>query len=157
MDEKNAFLHGGLKDEVYMDPPPGFIAKGETGKVCILKKSLYLLKQSPRAWFSMFSKVVTKFGYMRCNADHTPFVKRKNMTVVILVVYAHEIVVIRNDDTKIKKLKAYLWTEFKIKDLGSLKCFLGIEVARSKRGIVISQCKCIMDLLEETGKLGGPS
>lgn len=98
--------------------------------------------------------MVTKFGYMRCNADHTPFVKRKNMTVVILVVYVHEIVVTRNDDTKNKKLKAYLRNDFEIKDLGSLKCFLGIEVARSKSCIVISQCKCTMDLLEETGKLG---
>ena len=59
---KNAFLHGDLQDEVYMEQPPKFVVQGEIGKVCRLQKSLYGLKQSPRAWFGKFSHAVEKFG-----------------------------------------------------------------------------------------------
>ncbi|RVW31842.1 Retrovirus-related Pol polyprotein from transposon TNT 1-94 [Vitis vinifera] len=61
-DVKNAFLHGDLDEEIYMNIPPGF--EGNMGnKVCKLKKTLYKLKQSPRAWFGRFAKVMTDFGY----------------------------------------------------------------------------------------------
>ena len=55
---KNAFLHGDLAKEVYMEQQLGFVAQGESGLVCKLRNSLYGLKQSPRAWFSQFSSVV---------------------------------------------------------------------------------------------------
>ena len=55
LDIKNVFLHGDLQEEVYMEQPLGFIAQGEIGKVCRLRKSSYGLKQSPRAWFGKFS------------------------------------------------------------------------------------------------------
>ena len=63
-DVKNAFLHGDLDGEIYMNIPPG--SEGNTGnKVCKLKKALYGLKQSPRAWFGRFSKVVKEFEYKK--------------------------------------------------------------------------------------------
>ncbi|PKI50802.1 hypothetical protein CRG98_028797 [Punica granatum] len=59
LDIKNAFLHGDLEEEVDMEQPHGFVAQGEYfGKVCKLRKSLYGLKQSPRAWFGRFSSAV---------------------------------------------------------------------------------------------------
>ena len=50
-------------------------------------------------------------------------------------------------------MKKYLSEEFEVKDLGNLKYFLGMEVARSRNGIVVSQRKYILDLLKETGML----
>ena len=73
LDIKNAFLHGDLQEEVYMEQPPGFIAQGESGPVCKLCKSLYGLKQSPRAWFGRFSFVVKEFGMFPSKADHSVF------------------------------------------------------------------------------------
>ena len=62
-DVKNAFLHGDLEEEVYMDVPPGFEDSKTEGKVCRLKKSLYGLKQSPRAWFERFMQAMLWFGF----------------------------------------------------------------------------------------------
>ncbi|KAG6514065.1 hypothetical protein ZIOFF_024404 [Zingiber officinale] len=59
-----------------------------------------------------------------------------------------------DDEVEIQALKSKLTLEFEIKDLGSLKYFLGIEVARSKKGIYVCQRKYVLDLLKETGKLG---
>ena len=68
-DVKNAFLHGDLDGEIYMNIPP------TSNKVCKLKKALYGLKQSPRAWFRRFSKVMKEFGYKQSQGDHTLFIK----------------------------------------------------------------------------------
>ena len=61
-DIKNPFLYGNLAEKVFMEQPPGFVAQGEIGRVCRLSKSLYGLKQNPRAWFGKFSEVIQKFG-----------------------------------------------------------------------------------------------
>ena len=55
LDIRNAFFHGDLQEEVYMEQPSGFVAQGEIGKVCCLWKSMYGLKQSPYAWFDKFN------------------------------------------------------------------------------------------------------
>ena len=61
-DVKNAFLHGNLKEEVYMDIPPGYASVSQPEMVCKLNKALYGLKQSPRAWFGRFQTAVRKYG-----------------------------------------------------------------------------------------------
>lgn len=58
LDVNNAFPHGDFQEEVFMQQPPGYVAEGETGKVCLLKKSIYGMKQSPRAWFDKFSSLL---------------------------------------------------------------------------------------------------
>ena len=151
-DVKNAFLHGDLTEEIYMELPPGCTGTDmNKGKVCKLKKSLYGLKQSPRAWFGRFTKSMKAFGYSQSNWDHTLFLKRKNKKITALIVYVDDMVVTRNDPMEQSALKKYLSTEFKMKDLGSLKYFLGIEVSRGKSGIFLSQRKYIIDLLKKTG------
>ncbi|CAL9027038.1 unnamed protein product [Prunus brigantina] len=72
-DVKNAFLHGDLKEEIYMDPPPGIPVTSKEGMVCKLRESLYGLKQSPRAWFGRFAASMRKSGYVQSNSDHTLF------------------------------------------------------------------------------------
>ncbi|RVX07454.1 Retrovirus-related Pol polyprotein from transposon TNT 1-94 [Vitis vinifera] len=155
LDIKNAFLNGDLEEEVYMDIPPGFEESMAKNQVCKLQKSLYGLKQSPRAWFDRFTKAVLKLGYKQGQADHTLFVKKSHAgKMAILIVYVDDIILSGNDMEELQNLKKYLSEEFEVKDLGNLKYFLGMEVARSRKGIVVSQRKYILDLLKETGMLG---
>ncbi|RVX04903.1 Retrovirus-related Pol polyprotein from transposon TNT 1-94 [Vitis vinifera] len=155
LDIKNAFLNGDLEEEVYMEIPPGFEESMAKNQVCKLQKSLYGLKQSPRAWFDRFTKAVLKLGYKQGQADHTLFVKKSHAgKLAILIVYVDDIILSGNDMGELQNLKKYLSEEFEVKDLGNLKYFLGMEVARSRKGIVVSQRKYILDLLKETGMLG---
>ena len=152
LDVKNAFLHGDLTETVYMTQPPGFESKGEC--VCHLKKSIYGLKQSPRAWFDKFSKAVVSHGMTRSQADHSVFFKKTRTGIVILVVYVDDIVITGSDKEGIQILINHLSSSFLTKDLGKLRYFLGIEVARSKAGISLSQRKYTLDILQDTGYLG---
>ncbi|XP_049935028.1 retrovirus-related Pol polyprotein from transposon RE2 isoform X2 [Nymphaea colorata] len=151
LDVKNAFLNGHLEEEVYMSMPPGYV---ESGKCCHLKKALYGLKQSPRAWFERLRIVMKTNGYKQGNGDHTLFIKQRDGLVSLLLVYVDGMIVTGDDEEEKKKMKERLATEFDLKDLGKLRYFLGIEIARSETGLVMSQRKYTLDLLKETGKLG---
>nr|CAA36616.1 unnamed protein product [Solanum tuberosum] len=151
---KNVFLNGHLEEEVYMDPPPGFEGKYKS-KICRLRRSLYGLKQSPRAWFERFTQFVKRQGYVQGQADHTMFTRHSlEGKTTVLIVYVDDIILTGDDVVEIKNLKERLASEFEIKDLGPLKYFLGMEVARSKKGIIVSQRKYVLDLLKETGMSG---
>ena len=151
LDVKNAFLHGDLQEEVYMEVPPCYSNPEMVGKVCRLKKSLYGLKQSPRAWFDRFRRALCAMGYKQCNGDHTVFYKHSRRKITVLAVYVDDIIITGDDEMEIKCLKGNLSREFEVKDLGQLKYFLGIEIARNPKGIVLSQRKYVLDLLSETG------
>lgn len=152
-DVKNAFLHGDLEEEVYMDLPPGYGIQNSVGQACRLRKALYGLKQSPRAWLGRFTQAMKKYGYHQANFDHTLFIKCNVNKVTLLIIYVDDMVVAGNDTEEIGRLQEYLSSEFEMKDLGGLKYFLGIEVARSQEGICLSQRKYTLDLLAETDML----
>ncbi|RVW66861.1 Retrovirus-related Pol polyprotein from transposon RE1 [Vitis vinifera] len=154
LDIKNVFLHGDLVEEVYMEQPLGFVAQGESGLVCRLRRSLYGLKQSPRAWFSHFRSVVKEFDMFHSTADHSVFYHHNSSgQCIYLVVYVDDIVITGSDQNDIQKLKQHIFTHFQTKDLGKLKYFLEIEIAQSSSDVVLSQRKYALDILEETGML----
>ena len=154
LDIKNAFLHGDLAKEVYMVHPPGFIAQGKSGLVCRLRRSLYGLKQSLRAWFGRFSSMVQEFDMTRSTSDHSVFYHHtSSRQCIYLIVYVDDIVITGNDQDGIRKLKQHLFSHFQTKDLGKFKYFLGIGIAQSKFGVAMSQRKYDFDILEETNML----
>ncbi|KAM0041859.1 putative RNA-directed DNA polymerase [Helianthus debilis subsp. tardiflorus] len=94
-----------------------------------------------------------KYGFKQSNSDHTLFLKQRGKLITCLIIYVDDMIVTGNDEEEMKRLKANLFSEFEMKDLGRLKYFLGIEVLRSNRGIFICQKKYILDLLAETGMI----
>ncbi|KAH9717291.1 retrovirus-related pol polyprotein from transposon RE1 [Citrus sinensis] len=155
LDIKNAFLNGDLEEEVYIEVPHGIESSHIKSKVCKLLKSLYGLKQSPRAWFGRFAKFVTKCGYKQCQSNHTLFVKfSTKKKIAVLIVYVDDIILTGDFEEELQFLKHRLAQEFDIKDLGNLKYFIGMEIARSREGIAVTQRKYVLDLLMETGMLG---
>jgi len=94
---KNAFLHGELSEEIYMSIPPGYNTSRNTDLVCKLKKTLYGLKQLPRAWFGRFRLTMNKYGYTQRNADHSLFLKRQNGKITILIIYVDDMIVTGDD------------------------------------------------------------
>ena len=122
-----------------MEQPSGFVAQGKSGLVCRLHRSLYGLKKFSRAWFGRFSSIVKKFGMLHSTTDHSVFYHHNSSgQCIYLVVYVDDIVITSNDQNGIQKLKQHLFTHFQTKDLGKLKYFLGIEIAQSNSGIVLS-------------------
>ena len=95
-----------------------------------------------------------KCCFMQSQANHIVFIKHPSHgKITALIVYVDDIVLTGDNLEEMKKLKADMSKEFEIKDLGSLKYFIGIEVARSRHGIFSSQRKCALARLEETGML----
>ena len=86
-------------------------------------------------------------------SDHSVFYKNSSSGIILLLVYVDDIVITRNDSKGILSLKSFIHNQFHTKDLGMLKYFLGVEVMRSKQGILLSQQKYELDLLSKTGKL----
>ncbi|GFS31834.1 hypothetical protein Acr_00g0019430 [Actinidia rufa] len=107
---------------------PGFRAQGEyLGNVCRLRKSIYGLKQSPRAWFHRFSEVILSMGFQQCHSDHTCFIRRQPQgRCIIISVYIDDIIITGDNASGIVQVKCGLRKAFDIKDLGPLRYFLGM-------------------------------
>lgn len=136
-----------------MLPPPGYSRQGEN-LVCRLNKSLYGLKQASRNWYSKFSCAIRKAGFKQSMADYSLFTRVHGDSFTAVLIYVDDMIITGNDPAAITTLKKFLDEHFRIKDLGKLKYFLGIEVARSKKGICISQRKYVLDILDDMGLLG---
>lgn len=150
MDVKNAFLQGELEEEVYMTPPPGLEDTVAPGKVLRLRKAIYGLKQSPRAWYHKLSFTLKSRGFKKSESDHTLFTLHGPNGLVVVLIYVDDLIITGDDKEGIQDTKSFLKSVFDIKDLGELKYFLGIEVCRLDEGLFISQRKYTLDLLQET-------
>ena len=136
-----------------MQLPQGFHSKGEN-LVCKLNKSLYGLKQASRQWYSKFSTIILKYGFKQSKSDYSLFTKKVNQTFIALLVYVDDILIASNDVQAVEDLKTSLNHDFKLKDLGNLKYFLGLEVAKSEKGISLCQRKYALRVLKDAGLTG---
>ncbi|XP_020216904.1 uncharacterized protein LOC109800534 [Cajanus cajan] len=135
-----------------MHLPPG-LPSTKSGQVCRLNRSLYGLKQASRQWYARLSTFLLTHGYTHSFADHSLFLKFTDSTSTALLVYVDDIVLAGNNLIEIQRITTLLDQAFRIKDLGDLTYFLGLEVARNNTGIHLSQRKYTLDILSDTGML----
>ncbi|XP_030963557.1 uncharacterized protein LOC115984677 [Quercus lobata] len=135
-----------------MDLPPSFHSKG--GLVCKLTKSLYGLKQASRQWFAKFSTALVLLGFTQSKADYSLFIKKNSTSFIALLVYVDDILIASDNKQAVDELKILLDQKFKLKDLGDLKFFLGLEVARTTDVINLCQRKYTLEVLGDAGMLG---
>ena len=92
MDVKSAFLNGYIKEEVFVEQPPGFQDFPFPNHVYKLKKALYSLKQASRSWYERLSLFLIKSEFHRGNFDSTLFVKKSNKDLLFVEIYVDDII-----------------------------------------------------------------
>jgi hypothetical protein len=154
LDVSNAFLHGHLQDEVFMEQPPGFVDSTFPDHVCKLHKSIYGLKQAPRAWFTQLATTLIGLGFVESKVDYSFSILHKSNVHLFLLIYVDDIIVTGNSAVAITQLINSLKQSFAMKDLGHLHYFLGIHVQHQSGGLHLSQTKYISDLLDRVHMTG---
>lgn len=128
LDVKTAFLNGKLNEKVYMQCPEGVALR--SGEVCLLHRSLYGLKQSPRCWNSHFNEFLTTLGFTRSKHDYCLYVRACGDDTVYIVVYVDDLLIAAGNETDIERVKIKLMQEFEMTDMKQLHHFLGIKIDR---------------------------
>ncbi|GKB86687.1 ribonuclease H-like domain-containing protein [Tanacetum coccineum] len=153
LDVKNAFLHGYLSEIVYMHQPPGFQDPRHPDHVCLLQRSLYRLRQAPKAWFQRFAAYAARVGFHHSRCDTSLFIYRHGSNTAYLLLYVDNIVLTASSSTLLQHVIGSLHAEFSMTDIGPLNYFLGISVTRNTSEMFLSQSKYATEVLERANML----
>ena len=140
MDVKTAYLHAPIDYEIYIDPPEGYDIKDE-GSVYKLEKSLYGLKQSGRNWNKVLHECLTEKEFTQNPADHCVYSRETKDGKVIIIIWVDDLIIAASNTDILKEVKGMLAEKFKMKDLGRLQHFLGIDFTQSDGCVTMSQEK----------------
>jgi hypothetical protein len=152
MDVKSAYLNGELKEEIYMEPPPGFDTP--EGMVFRLVKAVYGTKQGGRVWYEDIRATLEAMGYHHTEADHAVFIRTIDGIPSILALYVDNITMASKDIGSIERDKEELKRHYQMTDLGEISWILGICITRDRKAgwVALSQEKYIREVLERFGK-----
>jgi len=153
LDIHNAFLNDVLDEDVYMKQPPSFVDSALPSHVCRLHKSLYGLKQAPRAWYTRLNDFLLSIGFRASKVDTSLFIFSVGVDICYLLVYVDDILFRGSNSLLLQRLIQLLSSEFKLRDLGYVHYFLGIEVQSTSMGLMLCHHKYILDILTRAGML----
>ncbi|GJS58112.1 retrovirus-related pol polyprotein from transposon TNT 1-94 [Tanacetum coccineum] len=148
MDVKTAFLHGSLKEDVYVCQPEGFIDADHPSHVYKLKKALYGLKQAPRVWYDELSKFLMQNHFYKGTIYSTLFIRRFDDDILVVQVYVDDIIFGSTNPRYTQLFSDLMKSRFKMSMMGEMTFFLGLQVNQSPRGIFINQSNYVLEILK---------
>jgi hypothetical protein len=151
MDVKSAFLNGPIKEEVYMEQPPGFEDDSYPDHVYKLSKALYGLKQAPRAWYECLRDFLIANAFKVGKADPTLFTKTCDGDLFVCQIYVDDIIFGSTNQQSCEEFSRVMMQKFEMSMMGELTYFLGFQVKQLKDDTFISQTKYAQDLLKRFG------
>ncbi|CAH2088680.1 unnamed protein product [Euphydryas editha] len=126
MDVETAFLNGKVLSEVYVKQPVGY--EDGTDNVYKLNKALYGLKESPRAWYECFNIFLVTLNFQRSKYDYCLYVKKENDLNVYILLFVDDLLICCKNEQVIAEIKNKLSNKFKMKDIGKVKTYIGIDI-----------------------------
>lgn len=151
MDAVSAFLQGDIEEEIYMTQPP-FYEKDEG--VCLLRKSLYGLKQASRQWNKKLSATLKSMDLTQSKLDPCIYFKIvDDKNILFVAIYVDDLLIFTNNLESKKNIKEELNNKFKMKDLGDVSYCIGVHVERDRQNgiIYLDQKKYILEILNKFG------
>ncbi|XP_022018965.1 uncharacterized mitochondrial protein AtMg00810-like [Helianthus annuus] len=130
-----------------MHQPPSFVDRRNPDFVCRLKKSLYGLKEAPRAWYTRFANFILSRGFKSSAYDNSLFIYHCGSDMAYLLLYVDDIVLTASSTTLLRQIIDMLSREFSMTDLGDLHHFLGITATRKNNGLFLSQAQYTKDII----------
>jgi hypothetical protein len=141
MDVKSVFLNSPIKEEVYVEQPPGFEDSEYPSHIYKLSKTLYGLKQAPRAWYECLIDFLITNGFKVRKADHTHFTKTIDKDLFICQIYVDDIIFGSTNKSSCEEFSRIMIQQFEMSMMWELKYFLGFQIKQLQEGTFISQTK----------------
>ncbi|GJT63157.1 retrovirus-related pol polyprotein from transposon TNT 1-94 [Tanacetum coccineum] len=151
MDVKTAFLHGTLKEDVYVCQPKGFIDADHPSHVYKLKKALYGLKQAPRAWYNKLSTFLLQNHFFKCTIYLMLFIRRFDDGILVVHVYVDDIIFGSTHPRYTQLFSDLMKSRFEMSMMGEMTFFLSLHVNQSPCGIFINQSNYVLEILKKYG------
>ncbi|PKU84528.1 putative mitochondrial protein [Dendrobium catenatum] len=134
-----------------MKQPRGFEDAQHLQYVCKLHKSIYGLKQLPRLLFHILTQSLQLIGFTFSKADPSLLLYTKAAARVFVLIYVDDILITGNDTAQIQLTLHHLQSAFRLKQLGNVSLFLGIQVIRTTYSYFLNQTHYANELLSQAG------
>jgi hypothetical protein len=151
MDMKSVFFNGYINELVYVEQSLGFEDEKKSNHVYKLKKVLYGLKQTPRAWYERLRDFLLSKGFIMGKVDTTLFTKKIGKDFFMLQIYVDDIIFGSTNQDFCEEFKKMMASEFEMSMIEELSYFLGLQIKQMKNGTFVSQGKYIKDMLKKFG------
>jgi hypothetical protein len=154
MDVVSAFLQGPIDTEVYMYQPEGYFMDAQENLVCLLLRSLYGLRQSPRIWWLQLDGFLVSLGFSRCLSESCIYILRQVDQLIIIAVYVDDLIMACSCARLLAWIKSQLNARFRMKDEGVLSWCLGMRIQRPIPGrITLDLEQYTINFLDRAGML----